>query len=265
MKKKFLLTIISLLALCFCFTAKLQPASAAVELSNGMLKNGDTHGADKQKFTFTMPETGYFYYQVYLEAGWYLLDSKMHWSESYYIYTDMECEGKSKLTKERVSYSKSGYESFTSPTYKLKKGQKVTISVFDADKNIKTPFSLRAFYTEEPNKEKEDNGTKKKANVIKNHIVYNASTKKKDVDWYVFTAPVYSTYIVALHNANTSSKTKNLPITVYVDGKDPVTKKVANGYNWEDVLRVTLQEGEKLYIKIKGSYTGDYQVRVKRP
>ncbi|MGN1329561.1 MAG: hypothetical protein ACI4V4_07665 [Eubacterium sp.] len=214
-----------------------------------------------QKFTYTVPAGGYFYYKVIPQyyRSWDD-EGKVYEYDNFYL-------PETKLTYQYKDYVKSTYirygENWKSGSLSFPKGTKVTISLTDnVRNNEESSYGLIVYFKKTSNFEIESNNSKKKATKLTAGKTFTGICMDDDTDWWVFTANKTGTYKIS---ATEVSEGFYNSLQAYKGSKKVGECTIRSGEGYKTVFKGKLKKGQKIYVHItNGANDEMYKIKVKK-
>lgn len=221
---------------------------AATTIQSNRWYEGMTDGEKSRVYTYKMQGSGYFYYQVITDTDGYYYEDEYVANNTHFVYASMTQNYKKYDSSPAIWNTDGGY---VSEKYSFKAGEKVTIKINDIEYR-KSHYKLKVTFVKRKNFEKEKNNSRSKANKIKKGITYTGLVMNDDVDWFVFKAPKTKKYKIK------AVKVSDTIYSSWVDTYKGYSKKksvsISGGDGWRTAYSGKLKKGQKIYIKISGSY-----------
>lgn len=268
MKKKLLSLFLTIVAMSSMIAGNYTTAQAADNISLNV-EYSESICHEQKVYSFTVPKSGYFYYTITPIS--YTTDGEEMHSDAWYIAHEMYVNYK-KYEDSKAYYRDGTWRSFR---YNFKKGTKVQIKINETSsaENV-WYYKVKVFTGKVSNFEKENNGTKSKANTIRINKSFTGNMLKDDVDYWVFKAPKTGRYKISgviSDNDYYGTESKHddsayLNASSYLGYKKRGSATLDEVSGYKNIFKGKLKKGQKVYIKIQYDnwYDMFYKIKAKK-
>lgn len=235
-------------------------AAAKMNIETDETYEDTIYGNGMTEFTFRMPKTGYFRYQIEPSFRQNMNTGKIltEWFYGVKLYVN-----------EKVYESNSSFR-FTNGTYRsraynFKPGAKVKIAVkMNASSYYASAYEIKVLTKDLKNFEQEDNSTSRKASKLKLNTLHTGNSVKGDTDWWVFQAPSSGYYKIRGTVPMDYNGSFHYSV-INSSGKTVKSGYVKNGMGYITFAQGNMNKNQKVYVKITYS-SGNffYKLKVKK-
>ncbi len=232
-------------------------AKAAGTITAGNENTFTIKSGESQDYTYTMPEDGYFYFELKAEGA----RVNYKFVNNYKTYLDSSCSNGSSFVSSPYAFPKNSEVQFhfecNDAGYDFIEGK-------DIIKNC--TYKLTINYVKSSNFEQESNDLKSDAGKIKKGKEYTSVMMADDTDWYVFKAPKKGTYKFMMVDTDTvTDYSQKMNIEIY-GGSNKIlgVSSITKGTGWTKVFQKKMKKGQKIYLKCTYDEGGfEYKIKVK--
>lgn len=226
------------------------------------------------QYNYKVPSSGYFYYEIVPEKGYYQDEETGEWWETkfdeHFCCIDTGLGGWRQSATEDIRDFRGGvgvdtvWEKYESNKYSVKPGKKVILFFNNGTRNkyVKMQFRFRVVYKKIKNFEKENNDSLKKTNIIKKGKVYTGVLIPWEEDWFTFKSSKTKKYKIKVKL--TENLDNNEVEAGICRGKAYIGRKLVYPQNgWKTVFLGKIKKGQTVSVRLIKYYNKSAMYKLK--